>query len=774
MMIDDNAQILRVEFFESRLTVNDPRRATVISNGIWRKRELFADPVIRIRLVRKNELIIPTACDAALYPFGIEKNEGDEKWSFFVAERGIVLATRSGFGLEMRLDKRWFKQSGHDWKRAVPITEDGFRGVAIEARKTFALCLMADDYEESSRSFAVGSHGRFPTCVLGLGETISEACEAAKKLTHDAIRIGKEKRRRYFNCLNHACQWTIPSLPEIQSMMNQIPAFVRQLAVKAGKEQIVFKAAGQGYGYYGGWDGGFSAWVSLLNGDAENVGKYLNFLHNSRAPNGSISPVWNYDFSISKEGNYRSPKKDKKPGEKWEVCHDAWGVALLEKYDACHKDDEMLGNWWPALRKTFSTICAQADADGLVRSSYVGPDYPVQAGRKEKPLKSTKFNSGLTGCSDMGVLYDAIKSLIRLAERRKDRKLSSSARKIESDIRRTFASIFINRDTGWLYDCVDKDDLSCRHFIPCLWQLMSLHGEGLFLSFEHLNTLADYLTKNLSHSNLGFKNIADGYESMSPNASMPHNHWQNFFVETMRLLRWTMRKKQINRMLSVLRKDWKKCGVVHENLFDSEQKCFDKKFLWDSLGTWMGMTSSTWWRGTLIGLAGLEWHTGGLSYIPCRGTEDIHLKNLPLGRGGINVSIRNSGEYVDSIIQDGVELFGTWQTLSTGKKKSELIINRGNCEPTTPILVMAANTKLLSSSIQNNTPVWHLDVHGPANIVFFTTSSFTLVGNDREIPLNRMKNSNYFHGVVTGKGRVDLTTEDTEARRKREEKLTTD
>jgi hypothetical protein len=487
----------------------------------------------------------------------------------------------------------------------------------------------------------------------------------------------------------------------------------------------------------------------LMSGMSSLAAEFLTFIHSHRGLNGSMSPVWNQDFSLIENGNYRSPAKNDKLGVNWSVCHDIWAIKFLEEYTITSGDSKIFDKWWPITRKIFIKVMSRARVDGFIRSCYVGPDWPKQACRKEvnKNKKDGKLTSPLTGTADMGIWYDGLKVITRLAVMKSDIEIERAAQKLITILNHSIYDKCLNRKSGWFYDSIYFSPSGSEevHYFPALWQKMILQGESFYLFFNDLPCFVKYLKQHQFHPRLVLQNVPATSQRRSPNKTMIHNSWQNFFVETMRLFRWTGESGFIEKYIKLISSDWKSYRLIHENIFDLRSGVFDLKFKWDSLGKWMGMTSSNWWRGLLAGYAGIEWTPLSLSYIPCMASKQIVIKRLPFRGGYCDLKISGKGQWVKTFRQNGKLIKGTWQALA-GYKNINLSIQRGTEPPLYPVLVHAPNVALEKVKQSGKKTIWELNGHGQISVVIYSPSEpeFTIDNNAEIISWVKMRGRAFY------------------------------
>ncbi len=761
LVLRQDGQVASVEYLPRRPVYDKERRAAVLANAIWRKQRLFAGPALRAGIRTARGRWAPRRrTPARLYPFG-QEIVVPCRWRWMVAPQGLVFT--AGRSAELSMNRQWFKFNPNPQRAWQPLQfrqTHSCSGWLAEIPGLLAICLMGDGNVSADDRWLTAASPKSGVCALGLGLDAAAAWNAARDLLSRANALWLKNLRLYRQRAKHAVHWQIARDPWLAEMLNQIPLYSSSCVTPVSRTEAAIRAATRGYTYFSGWDGTFCARLLLFNNNLAAGRQFLNFINNRRGPNRSICPVWNADFTpYLGPQNYRAGRRHEIAGRRWEVCHDAWAALLLEQYFAQTHDANMLRAWGPNLRLIFKRICRNADRRGLVASCYVGPDYPRQAARPEKFKGATKFTTPLTGAADMAILYEGLRAVRRLAGPAGDPDLKRQAAVVTERIAAGFTETFFNRKAGWFYDCLDRDTRR-RYFLPALWQIMALQGEGLFLNFSQLDALVSFLTRYLAHPKIGFKLVAAACAAKTP-ATMSHNHWQNFFAETMRLLRWNGDMATIRRLCRILRSDWRRYRLVHENLFDVSSGLFSRAHLWDSYGSWMsGLTASTWWRGLLAGRAGLEIHSAGLGYIPAADRGDLRIVRLPAGPTLCDVTLLGQGAWVDSITHDGMPLEYTWQP-PNGMRRMRVIIRRGPRPPITPTLVCAYHARVWERRPVRNGPAWNLEGAGPIPVVMACTRPFRLRLGDGTLldPIGRLAERAFTLFKVPMSGRVTMCAE---------------
>ncbi|MHC4872291.1 MAG: hypothetical protein ACYTFY_10640 [Planctomycetota bacterium] len=713
--------------YHAETNSDQARRNAVISNRIWRRETVFNSPAVKVKLWNGS---MPTTLDlknSKLYPFGIEKKNGKKLWRWHLTPLGIIFSADGFTEIELSIDQRWFNYNPDPekvWQDALSLKNKSGYSISRHIKEVVAVAVKGISGASCGKRYIkVRSSGNnFLSCCIAFGKNFKCAERNTEKLILNAEKLWFKECRQLDRLQQERTLWKIKDKPVLEKILNNTPLFIRQLGAESGKSEICFRAASRGYGYFSGWDGIFSARLMLISGIAELCRKYLSFLNSHRGSNKSLSPVWNQDFSLIREGNYRSPCKDDKLGVNWSVCHDAWGVKLLEEYTSTTGDNSVLEDWWITTKEIFNKVINRADRRGFVHSCYVGPDHPGQACRKVVSKKDRKLTSPFTGSADMGIWYDGLCSVSRLAALKKDNSFKSKIDKIIAVLNKTLSSEFINSRSGWFYDNIDTSSAKkgSKHYFPAIWQLMSLQGDALFAFFGNLPGLVKYLNRYLLHSKLVLQMVPESSHRKSSNKTMIHNSWQNFFVEIMRLLRWTGESALIEKYVKLISDDWKKYRLVHENLFDLSSGVFDRKAKWDSLGKWMGMTSSTWWRGLLAGYAGIELTPLSISYIPCMSRDSFLIERIPFNNGICNLRIKGQGQWVKSFRLNGRSLAGTWQAVASNCDNVNIDIIRGNEPPENPVWVHSPDAKLNNVlKIKNNT-TWKYSGCGYIHVVIYS------------------------------------------------------
>ncbi|HEY4208681.1 MAG TPA: hypothetical protein VGM31_17765, partial [Puia sp.] len=322
-------------------------------------------------------------------------------------------------------------------------------------------------------------------------------------------------------------------------------------------------------------------------------------------------------------------------------------ITLLQLYYQHTHDIATVKERYPFAKKIFSRLAGtEVQGTGLCKGSSVFPDFPVAM--EENGNDISGFNNT--------VYYATARSMQWLAGLVGDKALQKKAGEISSRIERHFLPLFFNKEKGFIVSSIDATSLAQRDS----YTINSIRWENDFCRdlVSPIDTACLSFFSKYCVTPMGIREIPTWSKAYDKDANQFHDWWPATGEYFMRLINQFDKPALINEWIGWVGywTGYLTCPEGTSNYIETNTPEFDR---WTSQkATWQAYSTRAWYGAALHSVVGVDADPGGITVYPYSG-EEMTLKGMHyLGRR-LNIHMKGSGPYVDSITVNDITLKGT-------------------------------------------------------------------------------------------------------------------
>ncbi len=432
-----------------------------------------------------------------------------------------------------------------------------------------------------------------------------------------------ERREHYRHTLRHAPSLTQPGFPRFEEFFSTVPALVESCVIR---DYGIPRATPGRYYWIWAWDAMVTALAAPRWGATGMMQKTVEFIDTHR--DGPEIPMrWTRTLE----------PLDTQPRGALESL--LTSLALTTAIET--GTNRFPENLYPRLTDHLRAVTASSDPRGLFPNIGFYPDLPRQFGRT--PASAVALEAGC--------FYTFCRTMENLALAAGDTQTAARAATTAALLEKEFLPAFWDDDEGFLQDSIDLATGEPNRKHP-LFSLLFLHSPfGWTLVRERIVQLADFIARRLM-TDEGVRVLPRNEIVTETVSNAWYPHWDLY---ALKVLRRAGRRKEILRWLADAERTLGRLGFCPEYITYGEGSREPEHGAPSNLNCVTG-----WYQAFLEGIAGIEQDPGGLTVIPLQlPLEDFRLKGISHRGTRWNITVRNGGEKLHSLLVDGEELPGS-------------------------------------------------------------------------------------------------------------------
>ncbi len=511
----------------------------------------------------------------------------------------------------------------------------------FEAKKTYWML----NAENSGEDVVIG---------FGFGETFQQAEKRSRRMVrHEKEYLAEASAPdRFPNC----AEITVQGIPGASLFSDLYPAYQRESVITEDERECTIRASQTGYGFFSMWDHIFPIRDFLIMNEPGLAAKALRYIITyPHLETGILCSMQTVPAA-------------------WEYYAFTGDSGLLR---------EMMGYF---IRFFRFALKFSHPRTGLLKNTLAcAVDVPGEFG-----CKDLFYDSGLNGW-----WYDFCRSLQNMALLFEDTPLAEETGRIADKILKSFLNTFYSEKEGFLLTAVPSG--KTKKFLPVFaytgtMGLEYAHGEELLRPV--IRRLAEFQKSSLRHP-LG--HTALPVDSEIPCISWKAVHMNQHLGHECRCARLGGEAEEAFHLMN----GYMKVFSFYRNAVETFNYCFCLGNQGQN-GDWQTFSATGAMQGLLRGLAGLDWHCGGLRFVPARDNHQLSVRSFGF-RGSIyDFSCSGQGAHVGKMTVNGHEISGTLQlpmdiTEHPGRKVWSVV--RSDAAPGKPLLLNAPD--LMISSVRS-------------------------------------------------------------------------
>lgn len=517
--------------------------------------------------------------------------------------------------------------------------------------------------------------------VLAFGQTAAEAQAHARRLVAAPAAAWQEQAARYAALAAETPGLDFGRHTALGRFFRLQPGYLESMRIR---EEPGAYRANNDYYWVWGWDMTRPAFGLLTGNRHPFVRQLLDFVDRAGYVN-------QYDNALKRDLRADGGQ----PG--------ALEYMLAHDYVAWTGDVAASRAWRDRFVAALTLECANPDPTGMHPGAAASTDFPEEFGRTFKG-----WLSYTTGWHYAGLL-SAEKLLLAWG----DRRLATAVREQALKIRRSFARVFWNPQTGFWNEGVHPTDPDLVCDIPLSTAMAGMdspYGEDLY--GDRLQASADFCAAQFLRE--------DGVSITARGETRGWKEWtrqpRNWFAanDTMlvRLMRSTGNLRALERLF-----------YLYEINFGYQPCVFEGKPLHRPLftsGSWQAFGAGAWYRNLVEGAAGLWADLGGLGIMPGGLGEPVRLTGLRFRQAVIDFHAHGQGPWPAKLLLDGQPVTGTTRLPPLAPGAHTVEVEYAPAIPAHPLLTLAVDAEVRSSHIARATLQTTLTGHGYTPLAFFS------------------------------------------------------
>ncbi|QGQ95006.1 hypothetical protein EHS13_08970 [Paenibacillus psychroresistens] len=401
-----------------------------------------------------------------------------------------------------------------------------------------------------------------------------------------------------------------------------------------------------------GWDGMTSNYASLYWGDQSFIQEMLQFYENTADPELGIGHSFGHNMSLNSIS---------------ELPSQSMYISLLQQYYTITGDLQEVKDRYPFAKRIFKLIkTREVQGTGFCESTSLFPDYPLY-------MKETGHDiSGLNNT----IFYCAARSMEYLADLAGDLEMMLEAKTTFTNIEKNFLPLFFDKEKKFIVSSIDSETLQQRNSFnsnAVKWE-NSYCGELMeAISADCLSFFEENIV-----CKAGLREIPTWSEAYDADANQLHCWWPVTGEYYMRLINGNNRGDLIKQWVGWV-SYWTKKLTCPEGIscyIDTDEPDIDR---WNTAkGMWHAYSMRGFYQAAIHGVVGVDMEAGGLTFYPYAG-EEMTLQGLHFRNKLVDIEMKGSGPYIQSIIIDGQTLLATNKLpvdLMGGEKHVSISVNR--------------------------------------------------------------------------------------------------
>ncbi len=527
--------------------------------------------------------------------------------------------------------------------------------------------------------------------------------------SEDTRETIKQKREHYGNIFRQAPHLSHLGHPRFEEFLPTVPPLVESCVIR---EYGIPRATPGRYYWIWAWDAMVTALAAQRWGActlAENTAEFVN-AHRDRQ---NIPMRWTRSLE----------PLDTQPRGALESL-----LASLAYTTALETGRESFLAFYHHFVDHFRTITASSDARGLFPNIGFYPDLPYRFGRTDSSAVAL----------EVGCFYTFCRTLENMALLAGDPATASGAGAAAALLEETFRTVFWDDQAGFLCDAIDLQT-GARNLKHPLFSLLFLQSPlGWPLVRERVAPLADFISQHLLSED-GMRVLPAGESSSETVANAWYPHWD---VYALRVLRRGQRRDEILRWLRAAERTLDRLGFCPEYVawLPEADAATGGAMQHGSPSNLNCITG--WYQAFLEGVVGLESDPGGLTVVPLSlALGDYSLKGIVYRGTRWNVTVRNRGEKLQSIMVDGSEHRGSMKLPAKFLDGGEhaLVLTYGHKEES-PLFREVTNAEVIEARAEGNSPALLIRALGRCDVLYSASEDASLmldgrpVGNVRRLP----------------------------------------
>ena len=529
--------------------------------------------------------------------------------------------------------------------------------------------------------------------MIGIGSTREGALAELNAAREGQELPRKRQAERYQRVEQRLPRLEAPGHETLSEIAAMAPLFLESL--KTGF--VLMRSRPHTGAICGGLDQTMLASPMVRAGDYEMTPRYLEHWLHQVALDGQIFHVSDVDLSPAVMF------------KRWDSKEFTYLIDAAQWISHCN-DQEMLRRLSAKCTHMLRVMLDQSDPKtGLIACRDIFPDFP--------PLECGRIGIAYPAMGN-GVWYEALRWWEGLATRLGEKALSARIRSTAEKIRGCFAELYLDRDTGMIWDAVCvKTYRPVRTF--GVWSLTPFHGSfghELF-SDEQLRRIARHVAT--AHLDLKFPCVKSMVGVEVP-FTLEKVQWALFDHMVAKSLRRGQSSRGLNDFCQVIERQYRWMHTATEAF---NAYCDLSHDFLSQNSNWFGWSASGWYEAILSGFAGIWEEPGGLAYVCADQDQPIRLSNLPYRGGRWQIDISVPGIIFDRFEVDGRLIPGVAKVpemcLTVGGHA--LAIHRAD-KPTGALLLDSVGLRLMDASLADG--ALHVQFAGPgrALIRFYSPS----------------------------------------------------
>ncbi len=535
---------------------------------------------------------------------------------------------------------------------------------AYSGRKTVLFLAAAADRR---LEFSVLPDGWALSAGISRGEPVfaglgfASSAEDARRTAIDAANSFDRLFAEELQTCTPALDVRIEGLPQASEFFRTMPGYQRHLLLGETDRELAIRASASKFGFFALWDDVFPSRDFLLSGEPDRTRKLLRYM---------------LDY----------PWVETCP---WITMHLTLAVG---EYLAFTRDTAFLDEALPHLKRFLGFSEKFADPDtGLLKTSLnCGVDNTQEAG-----LDGLFFASCLNGW-----WYDSLRTLENLALDRNDGTLAERCAGLARRVDGHYTDFFFDEREGYLRAARRADGtLPSVNVFQNTHTLAMEYPYGRHLFRKILPRLAEWQAVRLWHP---MGHTAVPWDSAVPCEMWKSVHMNQHLGHECRTARGGGRADEAFRVMAGYLEYFRKyrCAIETFNLAGCDGDAHQTS-------DWQAFSATGAAQGLLRGAGGLDWHRGGLAWVPAEESGDFLVRNFRFRNCTCSIHASGAGSFVERILVNGILLDGTLQIpadIFPASGETEIEIQRSGKRPGYPVLLCAMDAEIerVKVSGQNN------------------------------------------------------------------------
>ncbi len=408
----------------------------------------------------------------------------------------------------------------------------------------------------------------------------------------------------------------LPEYPHTEEFFCHVPGVVRSSTVH---DLGMTRATPGAYYWIWAWDNLVTALEMLRWGDCAAAERIVCFINSHRDTDGSIPGRWTRTLE----------PLDTPPAGALEFLL----LLLAHQVSLENPQCQALLDVYPHARAHLDEMARRADARGLMPNLGFYPDLPARLGRTEKSAVAMEVGSTYA-FSRLMELVSRQFGYVAAAER---------AAELAGRIEGSFASVFWNREAGFLHDAIDLESGQGTGVHPLFSLLFLQSPAGFALLRSLLLPMASFARRNFQTQH-GSQLLPPGDPHRGAEAVLSswYPHWDIYLLK---LLRRAGEREGILCWLDSMERVLGRLRYAPEFL-TLQGFSPDDPDSWRRHGAVWNLNCATgWYRSILEGLFGLEFDPGGMAVLPLDlGLPPIQLHGLVHRGSRWEITVGRKGE----------------------------------------------------------------------------------------------------------------------------------